>query len=68
MRTTRAKFDVYAGTLSMEFGKPVIHFNLFDAMKHPNEEHSVFALELLIELIEDECTNKFIADFPSIAG
>jgi hypothetical protein len=62
MRTTRAKIDVYAGTLSMEFGKCVIHFNLFDAMKHPHGEHSVFALELLAELIDEECTDKFITD------
>ncbi|MCI45444.1 hypothetical protein A2U01_0066683, partial [Trifolium medium] len=46
MRTTRAKIDVYAGTLSMAFGQRVIRFNLFDSMKHPHEEHSIFVLEL----------------------
>ena len=35
MKTTRTKIDVYAGTLSMEFGDIVVHFNILDAMKHP---------------------------------
>ncbi|MCI04138.1 hypothetical protein A2U01_0025182, partial [Trifolium medium] len=68
MRTSRTKVDVYAGTLSMAFGKHVIHFNLFDALKHPHEEHSVFALDLFDGLINDECADEFINDFPSIAG
>ncbi|MCI28889.1 hypothetical protein A2U01_0050092, partial [Trifolium medium] len=55
-------------TFSMAFGKHVIHFNLFDAIKHPHEEHSVFALELFDDLIDDECADEFITDFPSIAG
>ncbi|PNY01162.1 hypothetical protein L195_g024451, partial [Trifolium pratense] len=59
MRTTRAKIDVYAGTLSTEFGKRVIQFNLFDAMKHLREEHFVFALELLAYF-------SFIAGFDDI--
>ena len=33
MKTTRTKIDVYAGTLSMEFGDIVVHFNILDAMK-----------------------------------
>ncbi|MCI15984.1 hypothetical protein A2U01_0037124, partial [Trifolium medium] len=36
-------------------------------MKHPSEEHSVFALELFDNLIEDECTDGFISDFPCIS-
>ena len=34
MKTARTKIDVYAGTLSMEFGDIVVHFNILDAMKH----------------------------------
>ncbi|PNX70711.1 hypothetical protein L195_g057667, partial [Trifolium pratense] len=68
MRTARAKIDAYAGTLSMAFGNRVICFNLFDSMKHPHEEHYVFALDLFDGLIDDECADEFINDFPSIAG
>jgi hypothetical protein len=67
LRTARTKIDVYAGTLSMEFGDNIINFNIFDAMKHPNEEHSLFALELLADLIDDECANEFTADCPSFS-
>ncbi|CAJ2642326.1 unnamed protein product [Trifolium pratense] len=68
MRTARAKIDAYAGTLSMAFGNRVIRFNLFDAMKHPHEEHSVFALDLFDGLIDNECADEFINGFPSIVG
>jgi len=67
LRTARTKIDVYAGTLSIEFGDNIINFNIFDAMKHPNEEHSLFALELLADLIDDEFTNEFTANYPSFS-
>ncbi|CAJ2672556.1 unnamed protein product [Trifolium pratense] len=47
MRTARTKVDVYDGTMSMEFGNIVAKFNIFDAMKHPVEEHSVFYMDLV---------------------
>ncbi|XP_045810925.1 uncharacterized protein LOC123905364 [Trifolium pratense] len=47
MRTARTKVDVYDGTMSMEFGDIVAKFNIFDDMKHPVEEHSVFYMDLV---------------------
>ncbi|XP_045831226.1 uncharacterized protein LOC123922565 [Trifolium pratense] len=47
MRTARTKVDVYDGTMSMEFGDIVAKFNIFYAMKHPVEEHSVFYMDLV---------------------
>ena len=44
MKTAKTKIDVDDGTMSMEFGDIVAKFNIFDAMKHPLEEHSVFIL------------------------
>ena len=41
MKTARTKIDVYAGTLSMEFGDITVHFNILDAMKHPSEDLSI---------------------------
>ncbi|KAI5408550.1 hypothetical protein KIW84_054410 [Lathyrus oleraceus] len=41
MKTAKTKIDVDDGTMSMEFGDIVTKFNIFDAMKHPLEEHSV---------------------------
>ncbi|GAU47094.1 hypothetical protein TSUD_369270 [Trifolium subterraneum] len=63
MRTAKTKVDVYDGTMSMEFGDIVVKFNIFDAMKHPLEEHSVF----YIDLVDETCPEFFSADFPSLS-
>ncbi|RDX67426.1 hypothetical protein CR513_53699, partial [Mucuna pruriens] len=51
--TTRTKIDVHAGTLSMEFGDTLVQFNIFKAMKHPTEDHSLFGIDLIDELVEE---------------
>ncbi|XP_045812264.1 uncharacterized protein LOC123906408 [Trifolium pratense] len=53
MKTAKTKIDVDDGTMSMEFGDIVAKFNIFDAMKYPLEEHSVFQLELLSEIVDE---------------
>ena len=50
LKTARTKIDVYAGTLSMEFGDNIVQFSILDAMKHPVEEHSVFHVDVIDEL------------------
>nr|KYP60586.1 hypothetical protein KK1_022993 [Cajanus cajan] len=52
-KTAQTKIDVYAGTLSMEFGDIVVHFNILDAMKFPSEAHSVFRAELIDDLVDE---------------
>ena len=53
MKIARTKIDVYAGTLSMEFGDIVVHFNILDAMKHPSEDHSIFRAEIIDQVVDD---------------
>jgi hypothetical protein len=36
-------------------------------MKHPSEEHSVFHIELMSELVDDTCSELFSVDFPSLS-
>nr|KYP47318.1 hypothetical protein KK1_031048 [Cajanus cajan] len=60
LKIARTKIDVYAGTLSMEFGDIVVHFNILDAMKFPSEDHSVFRAELIDNLVDEH-----IRDFDS---
>ena len=57
--TARTKIDVHAGTLSMGFGDDVVHFNIFQAMRHPVEEHFVFLVDIIDDAINgvDICTN-----------
>ncbi|XP_045822018.1 uncharacterized protein LOC123914902 [Trifolium pratense] len=68
MKTAKTKIDVDDGTMSMEFGDIVAKFNIFDAMKHPLEEHSIFHIELISGLVDDTCSELFSIDFPSLAG
>ncbi|RDX71209.1 hypothetical protein CR513_49472, partial [Mucuna pruriens] len=49
----RTKIDVHAGTLSMEFGDTLVQFNIFEAMKHPTEVHSLFGIDLIDKLVEE---------------
>ncbi|RDX74706.1 Retrovirus-related Pol polyprotein from transposon 17.6, partial [Mucuna pruriens] len=51
--TARTKIDVHAGTLSMEFGDTLVQFNIFEAMKHPTKDHSLFGIDMIEELVEE---------------
>ncbi|XP_057452083.1 uncharacterized protein LOC130743880 [Lotus japonicus] len=71
LKTARTKIDVYDGTLTMEFGDIVVRINIFDAMKHPPEDYSVFHIDLLDELLDDmldEHESDFLhdSDYPSL--
>lgn len=60
------KIDVDDGTISMEFGDITVKFNIFYAKKHPMEEHFVFQIELLYELVDETYSKLFSTDFPSL--
>ncbi|RDX75208.1 hypothetical protein CR513_44938, partial [Mucuna pruriens] len=71
LMTARTKIDVHAGTLSMEFGDTLVQFNIFEAMKHPIEDHSLFGIDMIEELVEeyfqlDSCSEE-VEDFAGIA-
>ncbi|RDX74943.1 hypothetical protein CR513_45236, partial [Mucuna pruriens] len=52
LMTARTKIDVHTGTLSMEFGDTLVQFNIFEAMKHPTKDHSLFGIDMMEELVE----------------
>ncbi|RDX85182.1 hypothetical protein CR513_33678, partial [Mucuna pruriens] len=45
--TTRTKIDFHVGILSMEFGDTFVKFNIFEALKHPTEDHSIFSMDAI---------------------
>ena len=53
LKTAKTKIDVHDGTLSMEFDNEVVKFNIFDAMKHPIDDPSVFSIDTLETFITD---------------
>ena len=65
LKTAKTKIDVHSGTLSMEFRDIKVHFNLFDAMRYPLEEHSVFHLDIIDWLVDDVHEN-LLAEFPKL--
>ncbi|RDY01987.1 hypothetical protein CR513_14618, partial [Mucuna pruriens] len=69
--TTRTKIDIHARTLSMEFGDTLVQFNIFEAMKHPTKDHSLFGIDMIEELVEEyfqlgSCSEE-MEDFAGIA-
>ena len=44
---------MHSVTFSMEIGDKIVPFNIFDSMKHPMEEHFVFYLNVIDDLVEE---------------
>ena len=59
LKTSCTKIDVYVGTLSMEFADIVMHFNILDAMKYPTEDHSVFRIDTLDDIVDEFIVDDF---------
>ena len=55
---------MHAGTLSMEFDDDVVHFNIFEAIRHPTEVHYVFLVDIIEDAVDsvDICTY-LLSDF-----
>ncbi|XP_027171491.1 uncharacterized protein LOC113771065 [Coffea eugenioides] len=51
--TARTKIDVNKGTLSMKFDGERVHFNIFEAMKYPEDSNSIFALSVIEPLVQE---------------
>ncbi|XP_038708081.1 uncharacterized protein LOC120003252 isoform X2 [Tripterygium wilfordii] len=48
-----AKTRIDDGTLTMEFDGEVVKFNIFDAMRYPNDTHSLFCVDLIEVLVQE---------------
>ncbi|RDY04935.1 hypothetical protein CR513_11280, partial [Mucuna pruriens] len=49
----KTKIDVHVGTFSMEFSDNLVQFNIFEAMKHPTEDPSLFGIDVIDELVAE---------------
>ncbi|CAH9105229.1 unnamed protein product [Cuscuta epithymum] len=47
LRTARTQIDVFKGILTMEFDGNVVRFDIFEAMRYPNDVHAVFSIDAL---------------------
>ena len=44
LKTCKTKIDVYSGTLTMEFDGEIVKFNIYDAMKYPDNDNLVYSM------------------------
>ncbi|RDX81960.1 hypothetical protein CR513_37311, partial [Mucuna pruriens] len=49
----KTKSDVHVRTLSMEFEDTFVKFNIFEALKHPAKDHSIFSINAIDGLVEE---------------
>ena len=45
MKTTHAKIDVFSGILTLEFDGEVVSFNIFHAMRYPNDVYACLSID-----------------------
>ncbi|KAJ9167536.1 hypothetical protein P3X46_022182 [Hevea brasiliensis] len=47
LKTAKTKINMDEGTLTMEFDGETVKFNIFDSMKYPADDHSVFSINVV---------------------
>ncbi|XP_052172103.1 uncharacterized protein LOC127788024 [Diospyros lotus] len=47
LKTARTKIDVHDGTLTMEFDREIVKFNIFDNIRYPNDVQSAFSIDVV---------------------
>ncbi|KAJ9177106.1 hypothetical protein P3X46_012358 [Hevea brasiliensis] len=53
LKTAKTKIDVDDGTLTMEFDGETVKFNIFDAITHLTDDHSVFSIDVVDTFVQD---------------
>ncbi|KAJ9169980.1 hypothetical protein P3X46_018117 [Hevea brasiliensis] len=53
LQIAKTKIDVDDGTLTMEFDGETVKFNIFDAMKYPTDDHSIFSIDVIDIIVQD---------------
>ena len=50
LKTSKTKIDVHSGTLTMEFDVEIVTFNIYDAMKYPDDDNPVYSIDVIDSL------------------
>ncbi|XP_065623798.1 uncharacterized protein LOC136065058 [Quercus suber] len=53
LKASKTKIDVYNGTLTMEFDGEIVKFNIYDAMKYPNDDSPVYSIDVIDSLAQE---------------
>ncbi|KAJ6928287.1 hypothetical protein NC652_014003 [Populus alba x Populus x berolinensis] len=54
MKTTRTKIDVHKGILSFEFDGKMVTYNIFIAMKYPDNSESIFHVDTIDPIMQND--------------
>ena len=47
LKTSKTKIDVHSGTLTMEFDGEIVKFNIYDAIKYPDDNNPVYSIDVI---------------------
>ncbi|KAF5464966.1 hypothetical protein F2P56_012674 [Juglans regia] len=53
LKTSKTKINVHIGTLTMKFDGEIIKFNIYDAMKYPGDDNSVYSIDVIDSLAHE---------------
>ncbi|XP_062173455.1 uncharacterized protein LOC133878909 [Alnus glutinosa] len=53
LKTSKTKIDVNSGTITMEFDGEIIKFNIYDAMKYPDDDNPVYSIDEIDPLAQE---------------
>ena len=53
LKTSKTKIDVHSGTLTMEFDGEIVKFNIYDAMKYPNDDNLFYSIDVIDSLAQE---------------
>ncbi|KAK9987799.1 hypothetical protein SO802_028038 [Lithocarpus litseifolius] len=53
LKTSKTKIDVHSGTLTMEFAGKIVKFNIYDAMKYPDDDNPVYSIDMIDSLAQE---------------
>ena len=53
LKTSKTKIDVHSGTITMEFDGEIVKFNIYDAMKYPDDDNPVYSIDVIDSLAQE---------------
>nr|POE93169.1 hypothetical protein CFP56_40322 [Quercus suber] len=53
LKTSKTKIDVHSGTLTMEFDGEIVKFNIYDAMKYPDDDNPIYSIDVIDSLAQE---------------
>ena len=53
LKTSKSRIDIHSGTLTMEFDGEIVKFDIYDAMKYPDDDNPVYSIDVIDSLAHE---------------